>query len=143
MIEIEDHKEITQRLFLGSFAESELESALADFGIEFTKLGWDHYDYSLELYGVPVEVRLSEEVQRFIYDCGFSKVYINHEDKWETHYSWKEPFEISKGWRVSYPHKREDNNTSILVEEEVTSWPQKWFKSGYVKIMNQPVTVLK
>ena len=133
-----DNPEISlaERLFAGAFAESELEEKLSDAGVTFERLGWDHYDCSVEIYGVPAAYRLPEEAQRVIHAAGFVKAYINHEDKWETHYDFKprEKFEPSKGWRVSYPHKRGEDERGIWVEEFIPGWPKDWFDTGYVLI---------
>jgi hypothetical protein len=129
---------IAQRLFDSGDAECELEEALTDAGVEFKSLGWDYYDCSLEIHGVAPDDRLSGSAQKVVYDAGFAKVYVNHTDKWETHYSFKrkEPFSEVKGWRVSYPHKRGANETSILLEERVPSWPKEWFESGYCRVVH-------
>ncbi len=128
---------IAERLFDSSSARAELEDQLEETGVEFTKIGWDWYDNSLEIYGVPDEARLSEAQQRICHAAGFSKVYVNHagKDRWETHYGFKgAEFKVSKGWRVSYPHKRDDGSKDIWVEEHIAGWPAEWFKTGYVKI---------
>lgn len=131
-------KSLAERLFDGRSAECELEleALLDDAGLEFKSLGWDHYDCSVEIYGVAPEARLSADAQKVVHAAGFCKAYVNHADKWETHYSFNpsEPFAESKGWRVSYPHKRGEEGGKILVEEHVPSWPQSWFETGYVLI---------
>jgi predicted deacetylase len=106
-------KPINQRLFDGTFAEAALEELLDEAGVEFEKIGWDHYDNSLELYDVPPEYRLSDEAKKVIFDAGFSICYMNHTDKWETHYSQRN----LDGWRVSYPHVRNDGTPSIWLEK--------------------------
>lgn len=129
---------IAQRLFDGDQAECDLEDVLLDAGVTFEKLGWDHYDCSLEIYGVPPNDRLSEDAQKAIHAAGFCKAYVNHADKWETHYGFNpnESFVVSKGWRVSYPHKRGDGG-NIMVEEVVKGWLDDWFKSGYVVVIDE------
>jgi hypothetical protein len=124
-------------MFDGWHAESEIEEALGDVEVPFHHIGWDHYDCSLELHGVPAGYRLSEAVQKIIYDAGFAKVYVNHEDKWETHYTWarNKDFAPVPGWDVSYPHKRGDDESAILIRGPVPSWPKEWFASGKVKIV--------
>lgn len=122
---------LAQQLFDGSSAESQLEELLEDAGVPFERIGWDWYDCSLEIYGVPADYRLTPEARKVFADAGFAKCYVNHVDKWETHYG----LGNSEGWRVSYPHKRNDGNTSILVEQHIESWPQEWFDTGYVKIV--------
>ena len=127
---------IADRLFDASSAEADLEEQLSDAGVTFTRLGWDHYDCSVEIYGVPNDYRLSLAAQRVIHAAGFMIAYVNHEDRWETHYRFKSmEFVASKGWRVSYPHKREDGQKGILVEEIVPNWPKEWFENGKVLIV--------
>ena len=121
---------IARDIFEGGFAESRLHEAMNDADIPFERLSWDWYDDSLELHGVPSEFRLSETQLKALLDAGFSKVYINHCDNWETHYSEKN----LQGWRVSYPHKRDDSN-GIWVETFVDSWPKEWFETGYAKVV--------
>lgn len=126
---------IAERIFDGGFAESELEASINE--VPYEKLGCDDYDCSLELYGVPVDYRLTEPVQRIIKEAGFVKVYVNHVDKWETHYTWghpDKPFSPVEGWRVSYPHKRGPEEKGIWVEKVIPTWPDKWFDTGYVLV---------
>lgn len=84
------------------------------------------------------DARLSVEVQRAIQAAGFIKVYVNHEDKWETHYTFygkDGAMELPvKGWRVSYGHRRGDGSKTVWVEEWIAGWPQEWFDTGYVLI---------
>lgn len=125
---------LAECLFAGSRAECELEDQLTDASVTFERLGWDDYDCSVEIHGVPTDDRLSEEAQRVVHAAGFITAYVNHEDSWETHYHFKprEEFTFSKGWRVSYPHKRGENEQGILVEELVPTWPKEWFDTGFV-----------
>lgn len=127
---------ISERIFDGGDARWELEAQLEKAGALFERLGYDEYDCSVELYDVPPDHRLSEAAQRVIHAAGFAKAYVNHADKWETHYSYKhgEPFAESKGWRVNYPHKRGDDQKGIWVEQHIPGWPQEWFDTGYVII---------
>lgn len=131
-------KGIAQKLFDGFFAESTLEEALEEAGILFESIGYDHYDISLEIHGVSDELRLTEKQQKLIFEAGFKKCYVNHKNAWETHYSFGNDFSVSKAWRVSYPHKRKDENKAILVEETIDSWPEEWFKTGYAQIVATP-----
>jgi len=126
-------RSIAERMFDGFFAESELGEELV---IEYERIGFDHYDNSLELYGVPDDARLSIDEQKVIHAAGFSKCYVNHVDKWETHYGFHDKeFKPAKGWRVSYPHKRGDETGGILVEEICPSWPKDWFETGYCRVV--------
>lgn len=132
-----EERSIAERLFDGNSARAELEDELEDAGAPHDRIGFDEYDCSLEIHGVPPEHRLSDAAQRIVRDAGFVKVYVNHTDKWETHYSWKGPeFVPSKGWRVSYPHRRGEGEKGIWVEEFIPGWPKDWFDSGYAIIKN-------
>lgn len=123
---------IAQLLFDATHAEHRLDEALCDVGVPYESLGWDYYDGSLEIRGVDPAYRLSPEAYAVIHKAGFAKVYVNHADKWETHYGTISETP-SAGWRVSYPHKREDGG-KIWVEAHCASWPQEWFDTGYVLI---------
>lgn len=127
---------IAERLFAGTHAECQLEEQLYDTSVPYEKLGWDYYDCSLELYGVADDYRLPPDVQKIIFDAGFIKVYVNHVNKWETHYTWsKDGFAAVPGWRVCYPHRRGPDEKGIWVEEHIATWPQEWFEIGYVTIV--------
>ena len=123
---------VASRIFDGDYAQGELEEALDEAGVKRSRIGWDSYDQSIELYGVAADYRLSIEAQKAIHGAGFTQAYVNHVDEWETHYRFKpdEPFAESKGWRVSYPHKRSGTETGIWVEQIVDGWPKDWFESG-------------
>lgn len=128
---------IAERMFDGGAAQSQLEMQLVEAGFgDFERLSWDEHDYSVEIYGVPPAARMPVDAQRVIHAAGFLKAYVNHGDKWETHYSFKpgEEFTEAKGWRVSYPHKRGKDEKGIWVEEHIAGWPQDWFDTGYVLI---------
>ena len=114
---------LSERLFAGTSAESELEDALSDTGLEFERLGWDDYDNSLEIYGVPSACRLSDAARKIIQEAGFAVCYLNHVDKWETHYRMNSD---KSGWRVSYPSKRNDGDPSIWLESRVADWPDSF-----------------
>jgi hypothetical protein len=141
---------LSARLFDGQNAEWELENDLYDAKVPFEKTGYDDYDWSIELYGVPADYRLSEEAQKILSEAGFVTCYVNHVDKWETHYTFTKTEKGAdgeyvttqkeipiKGWRVSYPHKRGEEKGKIWVEEVVKSWPEEWFKTGYVTIKEE------
>ena len=92
---------LSGRLFDSGHAECELEELLSCAGVEFERLGWDDYDCSVEIHGVAPEARLSVEAQKVIHAAGFAKAYVNHTDKWETHYSFPPgDFAEVNGWRV-------------------------------------------
>jgi hypothetical protein len=126
---------LAARIWDGDYAGSELEEKLSDAGVPFERLGWDSYDVSLELHGVPADYRLNADAQKLINEAGFGKVYVNHVDKWETHYNFKkDDFTEVKGWRVSYPHKRGEGEQGIWVEEQCPTWPRQWFDTGYAVV---------
>lgn len=127
-----DEQSISVRMFDGWRAESALSDQLRNAGIEFERVGFDDYDNSLELHGVAPDGRLSIEAQKAIHAAGFSKVYVNHTDQWETHYNWPAAFTSHPGWRVSYRNKF--GGKEIWVEKPVPSWPEDWVTSGYVII---------
>lgn len=107
-------------------AETELCALLKTAGCQFKTIGWDHYDCSLELFGCPPEYRMTPDQQKLVYDQGFGKAYVNHDEpeRWETHYSWygKNGFEPNPGWRVSYPHKRNDGTSQTWIESKPIGW---------------------
>lgn len=123
-------------IFDGREARNALEADLYEAGAQFDGMGFDSYDNSIELYEVPRDYRMDETVQRILFDAGFSIAYVNHEDKWETHYRWDvgQDFKVSKGWRVSYPQKRGEGEKGIWVEKPIDSWPKEWFDTGYAVV---------
>lgn len=134
---------IASRLFDGDHAQADLEHQLLTAGVRVERIGWDYYDCSLELHGVADDYRLSPDVQLIIHTAGFAKVYVNHQNKWETHYTFAQgEFVARDGWRVSYPHKREKDGRGILLEKSVTTWPQEWLESGYASIVKQDSAAL-
>lgn len=96
-----EERSLAERMFDGDKAASLLENRLLEAGLDFDRIRWDSYDGSLELDNVANEVRLSEAQQKLIHDSGFGKVYVNHQDKWETHYilGSKGEFKAIEGWR--------------------------------------------
>ena len=129
---------ISDRIFNGERAKADLEDELWEAGVQFEEASYDDYDYSCELFDVAEDYRLSSEAQKILHEAGFAKVYLNHIDKWETHYTF-EPGEYKeiKGWRVSYPSKRGKDEKGILVEEPIESWPKEWFETGYAVVKKE------
>lgn len=125
---------IAQKLFEAGRIESDLEGRLIDTGIDFSSLGWDFYDNSLEINGADPSDRLSDKAQQLIWNAGFSTVYLNHTDKWETHYQLSAKGIGRAGWRVSYPHKRGSEEKGIWVEKVPEAWPKEWFETGYAVV---------
>jgi hypothetical protein len=114
-------------------AESDFEDKLLSLGVpDWSTIGADDYDSSIELYEVPNDVTLTIEVLQFLSENGFDRCYLNHKNGWQTHYS--DMPKNPKGWRVKYI--RGDRGTKeILVEEFLPNWPKHWFDLGYVKIV--------
>ncbi len=125
---------LAERLFEGEVAKAALEEMLSDNDVPFESIGWDDYDCSIEIRGVPAAYRLPPDVQLAISNAGFAKAYVNHVDKWETHYNFKN--NEFNGWRVCYPRNRGDEG-GIWVEKIVLTWPPVWFENGYV-IIKEP-----
>lgn len=83
------------------------EGELAEvWGDQWSGLHGDRYDNSLELHDVVNEARLDRAAQKIIHDAGFSRIYLNHKDGWETHYFWDSATEWFKESRAHYPHKQ-------------------------------------
>lgn len=110
---------VAESMFDGHRAMCELEGNIT---IEFGHLGFDEYDNSLEIHDVPDDVRLDEASIAAIREAGFAVAYVNHQNKWETHYRFSS--DPVKPWRVSYPHKRGEEGGRVLVEEFPAGWPQ-------------------
>jgi hypothetical protein len=108
---------------------------------DYDRISCDDYDGSIEFYGVPNDVRLSEEAQRFLSGEGFIKCWLNHQDGWETSHSLGSNF-TSKGWRKrQWKRKLDDGKRDpsglIDVEEFPDSWPNEWLESGYVTVIGR------
>ncbi len=100
-------EQFSEKLFAWQRGKDEFEDALAELGFEsFKEIGGDYYDSSIEFYGVANDARLSEDQQRLIHSHGFIRAYVNHEDGYETHYTWPNEFAPHAGHRVLYPHKQ-------------------------------------
>ena len=113
---------LSDKLFEMGNIEGQIEDFLYNSSpnLDFTKLGWDDYDCSLEVFGVPKDYVPEKEALNKWAELGFSTIYLTHTDKWETHCTFRE--EGVTTWRVSYPHKRKDGTPEIFVEERVESW---------------------
>ena len=128
---------IADRLFDADEAKADLELRLENAGVKkFDDFTWDYYDGSLELHLADNDMRLSLAQQQVCIDAGFLKVYVNHINKWETHYAFGPQREPVKGWRVSYPHKRCDDDPAILLEKKTKSWPEEWYTNGKVRVVS-------
>jgi hypothetical protein len=129
---------IADKIFEGERTRLELEDNLLDIGVQFESTGFDSYDNSFELFDVPDDYRLSAEAQEILFKAGFSVVYLNHKNKWETHYKFgSEPLKEVEGWRVSYPQNRGKGEKGIWVENKIDSWPKEWFETGYAVVKDK------
>ena len=130
----------SQIMFAAHLAEADFGEAVydlsADSGFDFTRIDGDHYDNSIEFYGVPPDARMNEGIQRLIFDAGFSIAYVNHTDGWETHYGFRDKeFKVSDGSRIKYGNKQSKKENVVYVENFPVGWPKDWLKSGYVKVV--------
>lgn len=66
----------------------ELGESLEALGVSLDYVDeWvDDYDSSLELGGCDNDMRLTPEQVAGVFDLGFSRVWLNHKDGWETYY---------------------------------------------------------
>ncbi len=139
-------------------AEMNFTDALCDTGFgEFDHVSGDYYDNSLEIKGVSNDARLSAAAQQIIFDAGFSKVYVNHQNGWETHYGWSrgKPFKPDRGWRRRYVTDPTATTTNQIGADdaehrgyyEISYWPESWvsarakswLSSGYMRIVADPL----
>ena len=99
---------------------------------DYDKLGHDPYDNSVEIYGASNDLRLSEKAQLLFRDEGFSKVYVNHKDGWQTHYSGllSDEFKPVNGWR-----RKAREGGGWLVSSFPNSWPKAWLENGSVEVV--------
>lgn len=109
--------------------EEALEEAGFVSGEHYKRIGWDEYDCSIEFHGVKNDARLSAELQRIIYNGGFIKAYVNHEDGWETHYTWKGGhFEPVRGWRRHMVHEDTPSASGVIMfkKMKISYLPDTW-----------------
>ena len=128
-----DKSHLAHAIHDGHSARTELECAFEESGSpDDYRFGFDEYDNSVEIHKVLPEFRLNDAQQALFAEAGFAKVYVNHLDGWETHYSIKDG-KCEKPWRVHY-HKEMKEGRYIEVEEHIPGWPSDWFETGYVRI---------
>jgi hypothetical protein len=139
-------------------AEIVFDSDLEDAGFKrpmYSKFWMDDYDNSVEFGKVENDFRMGEALQRFIFKHGFSRAYVNHQDGWETFYTWKgKEFELSRGWRRRYvtdPSAATTRQVGTPSDPEhrgyyeISYWPdgwdkgQDWLKTGYMRIVPDPL----
>jgi hypothetical protein len=145
---------LADAMFAYHFAEAEFEDTLAESGFEYDKLGGDHYDNSVEFYGVPPDARLNEQQQKMVFDAGFSIAYLNHTDGWETHYSRRDgEIKACRGWRRRYVSDPAAKTTNVIAGPpnpgyfEISYWPEgwkqkEWLDTGYMRIVPDPLEAL-
>jgi len=123
---------IAEIFFQFSDAREEFEEQLVQLvGEQFEDIGWDDYDCSLELYKCSPDLRLSLEAFQFIQSAGFSKIYVNHTDGWETHYN--PHSDVSKPWRRK---RREDGGFDInFMPQSWESVARKDLDRGYIRVV--------
>lgn len=126
----------------------------AGFG-EFNGISGDTYDCSLEIKGAGDDARLNEAAQKLIFDAGFVRVYVNHKNGWETHYTWEKEFKAVRGWRRRYVVDSTVATTNQIGADEpeyrgyfeISYWPDSWtgdmtkdwISSGYMRIVPDPL----
>ena len=118
----------------GAYRTFEEKILATQHDFEFDKLFCDDYDGSIEFTEVENDTRMSPELQKLVFAEGFTKIYVNHKDKWETHYH----NDCNAGWRVRYSTKVDPtllHQEWIEVEEFPDSWPKEWLESGYVRLV--------
>ena len=107
-------------------------------GLDFSRITCDPYDNSVELYDVPIDVRLNSAAVDFIKSEGFSLCWLNHIDGWETLYrlcvpdypGWRK-----RQWKRKLPDGSPDPSGLIELEKRCDFWPNAWYESGYVTVI--------
>lgn len=142
---------LADAMFAKNMAESNFDVAMVEAGFgEYTKIGADEYDNSIEFYGVAPDARMNEAAQRVVFDAGFSTAYVNHTDGWETHYTWQKEFKLARGWRRRYVKDANAKTTRVIAGDpdpgywEISHWPKAWTRredlaSGYMRIHPDPL----
>ena len=127
-------------MFEYHLAEARFQSDLSEVGfMDYEYISGDSYDNSIEIYGANNDARMTEDQQRVVFDAGFSTVFVNHLDGWETHYNWKQErsFKVARGWR----------RRRIEKGFEISFWPEswdhpscaEWLANGYMTIVPDPL----
>lgn len=165
-----DRNRFADMIWAFEYAQGDFEMDLEGVGLKlyehYHRIGWDHYDCSIELYGVKDDVRLTPAQQNVIWDAGFIKCYVNHKDGWETHYHWTsedikamsdgKPFISKRGWRrrwVDDPQAKTTRSVGAQVAPdnagyyEISYWPpgwgaqtaEGWKDSGFMRVVPDPL----
>ena len=142
---------VAGKLWAAQHLFSQFEDRLDEIIGEFGRLGSDDYDGSLEIREAANEIRLNETTQKFIREAGFGKVYVNHVDGWQTHYTLSAlPV---RGWRRRYVSDETATTTRVMAGPsdpgywEISYWPEGWnnprlkagLASGYYRIVPDPL----
>lgn len=126
--------------------ESAISDGIFERGCEdFDSIGGDDYDNSIEIYGAGVDVRLSAEcVEWLLGEAGFSKIYLNHTDGWQTHYPAQRGY-----WRRRYVSDPTATTTNVIagppnpgyfeVSYMPDGFPAAWLESGYMRVVPDPL----
>ena len=143
---------VAEKLWAAEALFGEFESLLDDLVGEFGRLGHDYYDGSLEIHEAANDMRLNEAAQRLIHEGGFSVVYVNHIDGWETHYKLADELPV-RGWRRRYISDETVSTTRVIAGPpdpgywEISYWPEGWdqpqtmaeLDRGYYRIVTDPL----
>jgi len=145
----ENAKSLADQWWDSMQAESRIGDGLAKAGLDdWESIGGDPYDNSIEIYGVADDVRLTAAQLEWLYLCGFSQVYVNHKDGWETHYGLGAKPSV-KGWRRRYVSDPTATTTNVIagpenngyfeVSEFPDSFPKQWLENGYMRVVPDPL----
>lgn len=130
--------------------EDDFCDLLADNIEDYDKLGTDDYDGSLEICGATNDWRLSEVQQRYLANAGFYKVFVNHKDGWQTHYTFSNHSVPVRGWRRRYVSDASATTDRVMLGDpnpgyyEISFWPESWgekdwLETGYMRLVPDPL----
>jgi hypothetical protein len=139
---------LSERMFAGRAAESDIEDGMIAAGLQdWSTLGCDWYDGSIEVHGIPPEHPMPAAVGRWLMEvAGFAKVYANLTNGWEIHFSETSP----QGWWRRWVSDETSSHNKVIagtpdhgfweVSHFPEKWPQTWLENGYVKVVGIPTT---
>lgn len=135
---------LAEKWWANSAVVNEIEEGLWEnepTGFDFQTIRTDNYDSSIEIDGVPADYRLTQDQSDWLKKCGFDKIYVNHTDGWETHYS---PGSTN-GWRRRYVSDPEAKTTNVIAgppnpgyfetNHFPKGFPKDWLKTGYFRVV--------
>ena len=111
----------------------------------------------LHIENVAEDTRLDADIQKFIFENGFNKVTLFHEDvddkgEWETHYTLSDILP-TRGWRRRWVSDDTVKTTRSLAPSdkpdfgyfEISEWPESWrhhgwLDTGYMRIVPDTLT---